>query len=135
MRLKVIALSRQVSRFGTVLCLMGAFALISCGGRKEETAVVPPATSPLSQAVIGFAVINVSYTHVGAEPMDGASSPGYLRQGALVRVLERRTVKNGGAAESWVLVEGNYRGWLRENLVDIYDNEGRARTAAESMSR
>jgi hypothetical protein len=117
-----------------VLIFCAAFAS-SCGGKKEEAPVIPPVTSPLSRSVIGFGVINASYTHVTAEPVDGGISPGYLRRGSLVRVLERRTVKNGASSESWVLVDGTYRGWLRETLVDIYDNEGRALTAAEAMSR
>jgi hypothetical protein len=144
----------QVSWFGVtaaflVLFLLGLCA-VSCQGNKEEIAVIPPPTPPLSRAVIGFGVINVSYTYITAEPADGGVSPGYLRRGSLVRVIERRTVKNNAnvnangagaaagavsGAESWVLVDGAYRGWLREALVDIYDNENRALTAAESMSR
>jgi hypothetical protein len=154
MILKAIACNRQVvvsaaqtpapGRGGALLatfCLILGIALGSCAGRKAESAVVPPVTSPLSQTLIGFGVINVSYTHLNAGPAQaspeeaGVSSSGYLRRGSLVRVLERRAVKNNGASESWVLVAGNYQGWLRESLVDIYDNERRARTAAESMSR
>jgi hypothetical protein len=113
------------------------FALLGCGcdGKKEESPVVPPATAPLSRAVIGYGVINVSYTHVSAEPMEGSVSQGYLRRGTLVRILERRDIRNGGVPVSWVLAEGASMGWLREELVDIYDNEGMARTASESMDR
>jgi hypothetical protein len=53
----------------------------------------------------------------------------------VVQVIERRVVTSGALSQSWVLVDGNYRGWVKENLVDVYDNEGRARTAAESMNR
>jgi hypothetical protein len=147
----------QVSRFRRAAAFLVSFLwglwAISCQGNKEEIAVIPPPTSPLSRAVIGFGVINVSYTYITAEPADGGVSPGYLRRGSLVRIIERRIVKNNATAkgaaangtakgagavsgaESWVLVDGAYRGWLREALVDIYDNEGRALTAAESMSR
>ncbi|MDR0583839.1 MAG: hypothetical protein LBG57_05745 [Treponema sp.] len=114
-------------------------APVSCGRNKEETPVIPPLSSPLSRTIIGFGVINVSYTYVTAGPEEAGASSGYLRRGSLVRIIERRLVKNGGTVESWVLAEenaqGNVRGWLREELVDIYDNEGRAKTASESMSR
>jgi hypothetical protein len=120
---------RQV--IGILLLLL----LWGCGEKKEEKPVIPLTTSPLSRRVIGFGVINVSYTHVSAEPEEGSVSLGYLRRGSLVRVLERRIIKTGESPASWVLAEGGARGWLREELVDIYDNEGRARTASESMSR
>ncbi|MDR1576314.1 MAG: hypothetical protein LBS37_09955 [Treponema sp.] len=141
MRIVAIGFSRQGSLrpgrtvFYWALWVMVYAALVSCGGKKEETPIVPPLTSPLSRTVIGFGVINVSYTYVTAEPEDGGASLAYLRRGSLVRIIERRLVKNGGSAESWVLAEGSGRGWLREELVDIYDNEGKAKTASESMSR
>jgi hypothetical protein len=37
--------------------------------------------------------------------------------------------------ESWVLVDGNYQGWLQEAVIDIYDNEAQAKTAAESLTK
>jgi hypothetical protein len=85
-------------------------------------------------------VVNVSYTHLAEEPGEGSLSLGYLRRGSLIRVLERRAVLAEESAESWVLVEGPFprgqeRGWLRESLVDIYDNEFQANTAAESMTQ
>jgi hypothetical protein len=133
MRITATSQSRQGVVF---VCLALCAVLTSCGGWKKETSVIiPPATSPLSRDVIGFGVINVSYTHVAAGPEEGGASQGYLRRGSLVRVIERRTVKKAAVSESWVLIEGGSRGWLREKLVDIYDNEGRAKTAAESMSR
>lgn len=142
MSIEAIDFNRQVSRFlgtaaGLCLALSAALglALASCGRDKEEMPVIPPATSPLSRTVIGFGVINVSYTHLSAGPESGGVSQGYLRRGSLVTVIERRLVKDGGTAVSWVLVEGGGRGWLKEELVDIYDNEGQARTAAESLGR
>jgi hypothetical protein len=116
-------------------------------------------TSPLSQSFVGYGVINVSYTRVAAAPeedsLEGAvpegaafaasASGSYLRQGSVVRVLQRRQVKNQDRLESWVQVDepdaggagagGTGLGWLRESLVDIYDSEGQARTASESMGR
>lgn len=99
--------------------------------------MLPPSTPPLSRPVIGYGVVNVSYTHLVEEPGEGELSLGYLRRGSLIRVLERRAGKN---AESWVLVEGPFpqgheRGWLRESVVDIYDNEFQANTAAGSMTQ
>jgi hypothetical protein len=74
------------------------------------------------------------------EPGEGGVSVGYLRRGSLVRVLERRAIITGTGAESWVLAEefsppGAYQGWIRENVVDIYDNEFQANTAVGSMTR
>ncbi|MDR1318984.1 MAG: hypothetical protein LBJ90_05115 [Treponema sp.] len=109
--------------------------LVSCGGQREEAPVLPPATSPLSRPVIGYGVVNVSYTHVNAEPEEGGSSLGYLRRGSLVKIIERRQVRIKEGAEAWVLAEEAYRGWLKEEVVDIYDNEFQAKTAAESMTQ
>jgi hypothetical protein len=114
------------------------FFIVACDSRKDETPVIPPLSSPLSQAYIGYGVVNVSYTRINAGTAEDAASensPGYLRRGSVVRVHERRVVKSGGKAESWVLVEGDSRGWLRESLVDIYDNEFQAITASEAMGR
>ena len=130
MRITGISIRRQAK-----LLLALALLACACGGKKEESPVVPPATFPLSRQVIGFGVINVSYTHVSAKPEEGSVSLGYLRRGSLVRVLERRVIKKGGIPVLWILVEGNSRGWLQEELADIYDNEGRAQTASESMNR
>jgi hypothetical protein len=80
-------------------------------------------------------VIGTSYTHVTAEPVPNGVSRGYLRKGSIVEVLERRWVNNGNAQESWVLVNGTYRGWLREDLIQVYASRAQAQTAAESMIR
>ena len=110
-----------------------ALFLSACGAKKEETPVTPPLTSPLSQAQIGFGVINVSYTRVNLKPEENSASPGYLRRGSVIKIIERRLIKNNEKTESWVLVEGAFRGWLKEILVDIYDSESQAQTAANSM--
>jgi hypothetical protein len=138
MRVWVSGLRRQgyVFFLAFVLSVLG-----SCVGKTGETPVVPPATPPLSRPVIGYGVVNVSYTYVVEEPGEGGVSPAYLRRGSLVRVLERRVMKTkDNAAEFWVLVEGRspqgqYRGWLKENTVDIYENTFQADTAAESMTQ
>jgi hypothetical protein len=116
------------------------FLLNSCGKKAGESPVVPPPTSPLSRPVIGYGVVNVSYTHVVEKPGEGSQSTGYLRRGSLVCILERRILKGGDHAEFWVLAEelsppGQYRGWLKESVVDIYENKFQARTAIESMTQ
>ncbi|GHT73383.1 hypothetical protein FACS1894124_1670 [Spirochaetia bacterium] len=118
-----------------VLALIWALAVVSCDKESRELAIVPPVTPPLSRSVIGYGVISVSYTHVVAEPNQSGLSLGYLRKGSIVEVLQRRLVNRGGSGEAWVFVEGSYRGWLREDVIQVYDNEGRARTAAESLSQ
>jgi hypothetical protein len=120
-----------------LICLL--FLAVSCNGKKEEAPVIPPLTSPLSQSYIGFGVVNVSYTRITARPEEdspeGNASGGYLRRGSVVSILQRRLVKNKDKLESWVLVQGSDKGWLRESLVDIYDSELQARTASEAMGR
>ena len=110
--------------------------------KKEEAPVIPPLSSPLSQPFIGYGVINVSYTRVMDNPEpenavqaegEGKTSSGYLRRGAVVRIHERKLIINNAAAESWLLVEESCKGWLRESLVDVYENEFQARTASNSM--
>jgi hypothetical protein len=115
--------------------IMSIIGLGSCTRSSEDVAIVPPPTPPLSRYFLGYGVISVSYTQVLKEPAQGSESLGYLRRSSLVRILERKKVNHRGAFESWVLVEGNYRGWLREDMVRIYDNEAQAKTAAESMPR
>jgi hypothetical protein len=121
-------------------CLGQAIVLIallvgSCNRAAEEISIVPPPTPLLSRQLIGYGVISTSYTHVTEEPAPDGVSLGYLRRGSIVQVLERRSVNNGGVVESWVLVNGTYRGWLREDLVQVYGSEAQAKTAAETMSR
>jgi len=126
------------------LTLFFSICVSACNGKKEETPVIPPLTSPLSQSYIGYGVVNVSYTRVTARPEEDASegqinedsgSGSYLRQGSVVRIVQRRQVKNQDKLESWVQVDDPGGGWLRESLVDIYDSEPQAHTASESMGR
>jgi len=149
MKLKPILAHSQV--YGVIILLL---FLSACNGKKEETPVIPPLTSPLSGSFIGYGVVNVSYTRVTAAPEEdglegtvpegGTGSGSYLRQGSVVRILQRRQVKNQDKLESWVQVDAGAGGtsagstglgWLRESLVDVYDSEGQARTASESMGR
>jgi len=116
--------------FAAYVCL----SLTACGLKKDEKPVSPPFTFPLSQSYIGYGVINVSYTRVSASVEESGSSAGYLRQGSIVRIIERRLVKDEGKTEAWVLVDGTSKGWLKESLVDIYVNESQAVTASKSKS-
>jgi len=111
----------------TVLC--------TCTAKKEEASVIPPVTSPFSKDYIGFGVITESFTHILSDPREDSSSAGYLRRGSLVRILRRQTIKNSDVFTSWVLIEGNQHGWLKEEVMDIYESENQAKTASESMSR
>jgi hypothetical protein len=117
------------------LIVLILFLVISCFAKKEETPVLPPETFPLSQPHIGFGVINVSYTGVSTVPGEGGASLGYLRRGTVVQIHERRQIKTAGNTESWLLVEETYKGWLKETLVEVYENESKAQTASEAMSK
>jgi hypothetical protein len=138
MRLWLNDCRRQVCALLLVFCF--SFVLGACGRKTGEIPVVPPVTPPLSRPVIGYGVVIVSYTYLVREPGEGGISLGYLRRGSLIRILERRVIRPGENTESWVLVErssapGQDRGWLKESVVNIYDNEFQANTAAESMTQ
>ena len=120
---------------GQVCLLLILLFLPSCQAKKNETPVLPPLTSPLSQQHIGFGVINVSYTRVSSRPGEGGVSLGYLRRGSVVQIMERRKINENGKIESWLLVGEASKGWLAESLVDVYENEPKARTASEMMER
>ena len=112
-----------------------SLSLIACNLKKEEIVVSPPVTFPLSQSYIGYGVINVSFTRLSVSIEESGSSAGYLRQGSVVRIIERRLVKNEGKTETWVLVEGDAKGWLKESLIDIYGNESQAVTASKNKEQ
>ena len=133
MRINVLRLGGQAV-FACVL-LPAALCLLSCNEKKRETPVSPPITSPLSQQQIGFGVINVSYTNVISNPGEGGYSLGHLRRGSVVLVHERRQINTAERTEAWLLVEGINKGWLKETLVDVYENKLQAQTAAQSMNR
>jgi hypothetical protein len=122
-----------------VLVLFGSCS--SCSKGADELPLVPPETNPLEREFIGYGVVNSSFVHISGEPSLDSVSLGYLRKGSLVRIIERRSVTNRRNVELWLLVETEYQGtpeekisgWLREQDADIFDNEGRARTAAEAM--
>jgi hypothetical protein len=122
------------SNHGQVLVFfMAALVLGACTRTYEEIPVTLPATPPLSRSVIGYGVMSNSYTHIQNEPSQGSVSLGYLRRGSVTEILERRSIINRGTPESWIRINGPYRGWIKEEGVLIYDNEAQAWTASESL--
>jgi len=111
------------------------FFLYSCDSKKEEIPVIPPITSPLSGDYIGFGVITDSFTHLTADPSQDSPSIGYLRRGSRVRIIRRQIIKTQDGFVSWVLTDGSHQGWLREDVMNIYNNENQAITASELLSR
>jgi len=131
-----------------LLFVLSFLVISSCNPKREETPVIPPLTSPLSRDYIGFGVITSSFTHLTDHPSDGSLSIGYLRRGSLVRIVRRQTVRTQSGFVSWVLIDGTETylngnsaanagnsGWLKEEVMDIYDNESQARTASEYLLR
>jgi len=121
--------------FGQLFLFLCIYTLCSCLVKKEESPLLPPETSPLSQDYIGYGVITNSFTHVTADPSEDSPSQGYLRRGSLVRIIRRQAVKTPGGFVSWVLIEDLQHGWLKEEVMDIYSSESQAKTASELMAR
>ncbi|MDR1216144.1 MAG: hypothetical protein LBK25_05650 [Treponema sp.] len=109
--------------------------LFSCVQVQDNFSIIPPPTFPLSRAVIGYGVILPSYTNLVSEPALGSFSRGYMRRGTVVSVLERKAIQKQDAIESWVFIEGGYKGWLNEERVFIYDHEVQAITASNMMDQ
>jgi hypothetical protein len=130
MEKEVVLACRQVCLAVLVMVLASA-----CVRTSEEHTVMPPPTYPLSQDNLGYGVVIVQYTRVGSEPSDDSFSPGHLRRGSVVRVTQRRLLTDGTQSESWVFVDGAAKGWLRESLLEMYDNQMQAQTAAKSLGR
>lgn len=120
--------SNQVIPLGIIL-LAGLW--YSCTRSPEEVSITPPPTHPLSRTLVGYGVINVPFTRVMQAPRQGEISLGHLRRGSIVEIIARRSVN----AESWVLIDGIYQGWIRARELDIYDLAVQAETAAELMSQ
>ena len=120
---------------GQLLLTFIAALVCSCGFKKDETPVIPPVTSPLSRDYIGYGVITDSFTHINSDPADDSPSLGYLRRGSLVRIIRRQDVKTGNSFQSWVMIDGDDYGWLKEEAMDIYNSEGQANTASQAIHR
>lgn len=120
---------------GALFLICISLAAVSCARQTDVLALSPPSTPPLSRDVLGYGVVRSSYIHVYNEPAEGAVSLGSLRRSSLVEILERKTLKQNGKPESWVLVEGSYQGWLRENTLEVFPTKAQAETAAETMAQ
>ena len=110
-----------------MILLFLVLGVIGCAPKEK---VDPPITNPLSRSVLGYGVVTVSYTRVMNEPGANGVALGFVREKTILAVLERRMIKEGETQQYWVLTDGIYRGWLPESVLRIYDNEGKARTAA-----
>ncbi|MCL2832341.1 MAG: hypothetical protein FWD78_04150 [Treponema sp.] len=125
-----------------VFVLLLTVCFFSCTGNTGEIQIIPPPTNPLDRDFIGYGVVDESFVHVLAEPLQENNSLGYLRKRSLVKIMERQSVKNGANAENWVKVEAPYtgapddsiQGWLKESSLIIYDSEAQAQTAARIMN-
>jgi hypothetical protein len=137
MRVRFTLCRRQVAFF-LVLLLFTA-----CIRNEEEIIVVPPLTNPLDRNFIGYGVINDSFVRLTDEPRRDGVSLGYIRRGALIKIIERRLITNRGYSEIWIRAEAEYsggvggkvEGWLPEDSAEIYDNESRAFTASRTMTK
>jgi len=127
----MIAQRRSLSQLSVIFAILSIAAFSSCTGNKEDVPVVPPLTSPLTRDYIGFGVITASFTHVNADPAENSDSLGYLRRGTLVKIIRRQVIRTQEGFISWVLTDGEQQGWLREDVMEIYNNESQARTASE----
>jgi hypothetical protein len=105
------------------------FVLFACSPA-ERSIPDPPPTPPLSRPVIGYGVVNVSYTRLMSEPSPDGVSLGYVREKTVLRILERKLIQSGENREYWVRVERDRSGWLPERVIDIYDTEEKANTAS-----
>jgi len=119
--------------FGQLLVFFCIMSLYACGARKDDAPLIPPLTSPLSGDYIGYGVITDSFTHITSEPSENSPSLGYLRRGSLVRIIKRQTVRTGGGFVSWVQMESEQNGWLKEEVMNIYGSESQAKIASESV--
>ncbi|MDR2467451.1 MAG: hypothetical protein LBD22_00640 [Spirochaetaceae bacterium] len=107
----------------------------SCLGKAHAEDIIPPPTPPLSRTVIGYGVINTSYTHVLDRRGENGEALGLLRKGTIVEILERRPVMRGERTENWVFAAGTYAGWLKEDELYIYNSRAQAETAAGSLQK
>ena len=113
--------------------------LLSCSRNSNQGPLIPPPTNPLIREFIGYGVVTTSFAQVLEEPRQDGVSLAILRRASLVRIIERRIIRNRGLSEIWLFVEaqepeGKVQGWLGENSINIFSNEVQAFTAAEAMN-
>ena len=121
--------------FGKIFFLLLIF-LCGCIRSKTNIELYPPQNEPLTGSVLGYGVVIAQFVHIRAEPGDGGDLTGYLRKGALVKVLERRNINDNDSLASWLLVnedEGPILGWINERFIEVYDNRNRAITASSLL--
>ena len=119
--------------FQTIPLVALLLALSACGLVGGDPVINPPSTPPLSRNVVGYGVVTASYTHILDKPDATGVSLGYFRKGTIVKVLERRSISNGTGADIWLLVAGSESGWLKEEFLEVYPNEAKAKTAAAEL--
>ena len=119
-------------------------SVAACTPRTDAETVVPPETPLFEPSVIGYGVVNQSFSNILEKPDTAANVLGFIRKGGVVKITERRAaVKSGEPAEIWVYVTAEIEaaddrpvsGWLRESGLDRYENLPRARNAARLMPR
>jgi len=115
---------RSAARIALFLWILGV------QGCTPKTPIDPPETPPLSRSVLGYGIVTAAYTRIFDEPRLDSVVLGNLREKTILTVLERRLVRDGDELVYWLLTEGEYRGWLPGSVITLYDNEGKARTAA-----
>lgn len=109
-----------------------AAVFILLGGCSPKVEITPPSAPPLSRSVLGYAVVNASYSQVMDQPSNDGVTLGYVRESTILTVLERRLIREGETQQYWMLTEGTYIGWLPEQALVVYDTQEKAQTAASS---
>ena len=126
--------------FKVSLVLLFPLLLLFCSPNSNKDSLIPPPTNPLIREFIGYGVVTASFAQVLEEPrLDGASLA-ILRRASLVRIIERRIVRNRGLSEIWMLVdaqgsEGKIQGWLDESSINVFSTEVQALTAVGTMGQ
>lgn len=122
---------RVVNSFQRLIIILSVLMFSGCFLIEKEELSPPPPSPLLSRSQVGYAVVTVSYIHILDTPDPAAVSLGYLRQGSIVDVLERRSVRTGDSPVSWLLIKGTQEGWLQESHVMVYNTRAQAETASE----
>ena len=142
MRIRFLSYCNQgdfIRRKIPVFLLLFPLLFLSCSRVSNHSPVIPPPTNPLIREFIGYGVVSVSFAQVLDEPRQDGATLTILRRSSLVRIIERRILRNRGLSEVWVLVEaqgseGKVEGWLGESSINVFNTEVQASTAAGAMS-